>query len=496
MLESIQQVCDLHSGVLSKATPPNRYVHRDIKLDNFLIRRPISSLLSRKLPLKVTLIDFGFAKKLDSTNQVADALCGTLGYLAPEIHQNLEINTRLYSFATDIYALGVTMSLQLVQFALALKIFAPAENKRLQKWLYDGDYAEPIRRRAETISSYLARKNQYTNDLRFLSTIHTKVEEHIKSISYQEAKVWSDLVKFSQKMRAPSPSERPLLPQVKMFCANLSKKILLLPQCADEIDSDDEIESVTSEYGDMDNEDFLLVNDLQNADTDTQTDINIRSLAASACVRESGVTSEQINLPDNQFVESLAEQPRRKNQVQLPINKRESPAEKLKRSIRDAIDSYQEYHPSPCCCSFFNRHSSAGMKRTSNLRNAIDNLTQENLTIDSIKGTLSDFFKQGSCFSLGKAKAANNNHSFIRFFIEKLHENLADVPNQPVAKSIENAMAALDIQNFTIPKTTQAVRETELDSPSSLEPIYTATFKAISESCMKEFAAFPTMKGA
>ena len=55
--------------------------HRDLKLDNFL--------LDNKFNLQIS--DFGYAKPLegDSGNGLLQTLCGTVGFMAPEIHLGL-----------------------------------------------------------------------------------------------------------------------------------------------------------------------------------------------------------------------------------------------------------------------------------------------------------------------------------------------------------------------------------------------------------------------
>eukprot|EP00927_Polykrikos_kofoidii_P006458 TRINITY_DN12612_c0_g1_i1.p1 TRINITY_DN12612_c0_g1~~TRINITY_DN12612_c0_g1_i1.p1 ORF type:complete len:1050 (-),score=160.87 TRINITY_DN12612_c0_g1_i1:56-3205(-) len=69
-------------------------IFRDLKLENVVI--------SAEFHAKVT--DFGFAKKLDHLND-AKTMCGSYGYVAPEIM----LNTGKYSYSVDLYSFGVLM---------------------------------------------------------------------------------------------------------------------------------------------------------------------------------------------------------------------------------------------------------------------------------------------------------------------------------------------------------------------------------------------------
>jgi myosin-light-chain kinase len=73
----------------------NNIVHRDIKLENFLIYKEDSYL-------KIKLIDFGFASK--TTNGFLREKIGSLNYLAPEIFTDLTYNSKV-----DIWASGITL---------------------------------------------------------------------------------------------------------------------------------------------------------------------------------------------------------------------------------------------------------------------------------------------------------------------------------------------------------------------------------------------------
>jgi len=71
-----------------------RKLHRDIKASNVLI--------SKNGDVKIS--DFGLAKDLDCTADLASTFIGTLLYMSPE-----RIAGRAYSFASDIWSLGLTL---------------------------------------------------------------------------------------------------------------------------------------------------------------------------------------------------------------------------------------------------------------------------------------------------------------------------------------------------------------------------------------------------
>lgn len=72
----------------------NRIVHRDIKPENFL-------LFEEDFNVKLKLIDFGFATKIDK--ELHDKL-GSIPYMAPEIFLN-----DTYDEKVDLWACGIIM---------------------------------------------------------------------------------------------------------------------------------------------------------------------------------------------------------------------------------------------------------------------------------------------------------------------------------------------------------------------------------------------------
>jgi serine/threonine protein kinase len=80
------------------------FLHRDIKLDNFMFD---------SFRHQVSLIDFGAAKAMDSKGEVTGDLIGTPGYIAPEI-KGTHIT---YNEKSEVYALGVLLK-QILGFSL------------------------------------------------------------------------------------------------------------------------------------------------------------------------------------------------------------------------------------------------------------------------------------------------------------------------------------------------------------------------------------------
>lgn len=86
-------------------SPENRVLHRDLKLGNLF--------LDSNLHIKIG--DFGLATQLSSTVDLRASICGTPNYMAPEILVAQDLQGECgYSFAADIWALGIIMYTMLV----------------------------------------------------------------------------------------------------------------------------------------------------------------------------------------------------------------------------------------------------------------------------------------------------------------------------------------------------------------------------------------------
>ena len=78
----------------------NNYCYRDLKLNNIIINKK----------LKLSLIDFGFVKKLENIDTKTETICGTFHMKAPEIFLAAEGKLKEYNpFCFDIYSIGVIL---------------------------------------------------------------------------------------------------------------------------------------------------------------------------------------------------------------------------------------------------------------------------------------------------------------------------------------------------------------------------------------------------
>lgn len=109
-------------------------IHRDIKPENILV--------DRSHPLKVYLVDFGFARQVGEIG-VSSVVKGTLGFMPPE-----QILNRQLTEASDLYSLGMTLLCLLTdtrsievstlvdeQFRVNVKTILPNLNVRFVQWL-------------------------------------------------------------------------------------------------------------------------------------------------------------------------------------------------------------------------------------------------------------------------------------------------------------------------------------------------------------------------
>lgn len=91
----IMQECAAGVNYMHTRVPP--IVHRDIKLENILLKRTGSEIV-------VKIADFGFARSFND-NQMLYSDVGTLMYRAPECF--VQQSERAYSYSVDIFSLGL-----------------------------------------------------------------------------------------------------------------------------------------------------------------------------------------------------------------------------------------------------------------------------------------------------------------------------------------------------------------------------------------------------
>ena len=78
----------------------NNYCYRDLKLNNIMINKE----------LKLSLIDFGFVKKLENNNSRTLTVCGTFHMKPPEIFLISDGKLKDYNpFSFDVYSIGVIL---------------------------------------------------------------------------------------------------------------------------------------------------------------------------------------------------------------------------------------------------------------------------------------------------------------------------------------------------------------------------------------------------
>jgi len=76
-------------------------VHRDLKLENIIISPPINGVEDNR---KVTLLDFGLAAQMHSTDQKLSEWCGSPLYASIELISKIP-----YRYEVDVWALGVIL---------------------------------------------------------------------------------------------------------------------------------------------------------------------------------------------------------------------------------------------------------------------------------------------------------------------------------------------------------------------------------------------------
>ena len=91
----------LISAGAMKAMVSKDIVHRDLKPQNILLSHDGKTKNPQPADIRLKIADFGFARHLQTTS-LADTLCGSPLYMAPEI-----IERRNYDHRVDTWAIGV-----------------------------------------------------------------------------------------------------------------------------------------------------------------------------------------------------------------------------------------------------------------------------------------------------------------------------------------------------------------------------------------------------
>ena len=76
------------------------YIHRDIKLDNILLKRKIVNNFEE---IDIRLIDFGLAKEIKGKRLKDKQKIGTHTYMSPEVIEGI------YSSKCDMWSIGIVL---------------------------------------------------------------------------------------------------------------------------------------------------------------------------------------------------------------------------------------------------------------------------------------------------------------------------------------------------------------------------------------------------
>lgn len=112
VVQILNGVCYMHD---------QNIIHRDLKCSNLLLDSKMS----------VKICDFGLAIHANEARLESNRICGTLNYMAPEI-----LERKLYSFGSDIWAIGV-ITYNLLFGKLP---FAELDAKHIEKRIKGIDY--------------------------------------------------------------------------------------------------------------------------------------------------------------------------------------------------------------------------------------------------------------------------------------------------------------------------------------------------------------------
>lgn len=120
----------------------NHIIHRDIKPENLLM---FDNGPGR--PPRLKICDFGLAKFVGATNGWCRGVCGTIDFMAPEVHLSDYIQ-KGYTFSVDMWSFGVIM----FHMATALLPFGEATSVRdISRILQNPEYVYNFRPIANTL---------------------------------------------------------------------------------------------------------------------------------------------------------------------------------------------------------------------------------------------------------------------------------------------------------------------------------------------------------
>jgi len=146
------------------------FIHRDIKASHIFIDEN----------LKITLIDFGFAKELSGPIKKTNSFCGTIHAMAPELLECIPYNVeknggKSYDFSVDLYAFGVL--------------------------IYEMKFGKPI-------SGYISSENIESQWQEILKKSKSGWEKELVSLS-------GDIGNLIQNLLIPNPDKRITLEKIK-----------------------------------------------------------------------------------------------------------------------------------------------------------------------------------------------------------------------------------------------------------------------------------------
>lgn len=161
-------------------------VHGDIKPENFILNVDT---------LEVSLIDYGFSKftPKGQTSFKLNSYFGTIGYIAPEIE-----NSGLYSFASDIYALGKMFEEDMYVVASGMTADSPEDRPSIGAVI-------------EKLKFYASNYDDYTDRLKSIVEAKVKPLDLVRSGSDEKVDMVKTpkLIDTMRKLGLSSPSATP-----------------------------------------------------------------------------------------------------------------------------------------------------------------------------------------------------------------------------------------------------------------------------------------------